>query len=230
MNEIGKTSVGRSFLSERFRLCPGSLGSDAEAGLRLAKAVQGVFFDVAEADYPFPSSYITSAVGPGNYALPAWPARVACSELLDSLVDVTDDRVTVDGVSVNVDWDTTSSSFFPTASLGDLEALPNLVKLLHGALSAWGVWCNVTGHLQCFDPSRCDSSNSVAETTTTSETSRFASPGPVLIDTVTRRRSDGHVDGVAATRPHEDASASTRSSSSSFLTLSRTAARSSGDA
>ena len=47
MAEIGKTPNGRTFLSERFRLCPGSLGSDAEAGLRLAKAVQGVFFDVA---------------------------------------------------------------------------------------------------------------------------------------------------------------------------------------
>ena len=57
---------------------PGLWVRDAEAGLRLAKAVQGVFFDVAEADYPFPSTYITSAVGPGNYALPAWPARVAC--------------------------------------------------------------------------------------------------------------------------------------------------------
>ncbi len=159
MSEIGKTSVGRSFLSERFRLCPGSLGTDEEAGLRLAKAVQGVFFDVAEADYPFPSTYITSAVGPGNYALPAWPARATCSELLDLMVEVTDDRVTVDGVSISVDWDTTSSSFFPTASVSDLESMPHLTKLLHGALSAWSVWCNVTQRLQCFDPSRCDSSN-----------------------------------------------------------------------
>jgi len=168
LSEIGKTTVGRTFLSERFRLCPGSLGSDAEAGLRLAKAVQGVFFDVAEADYPFASTYITSAVGPGNYALPAWPARVACGELFESLVDVTDDEVIVDGVSISVDWDTTSSSFFPTASLSDLEGMPRLNKLLDGTLNAWGVWCNVTGQLQCFDPSRCDSSNSVVETATAS--------------------------------------------------------------
>ena len=183
MAEIGKTENGRTFLAERFRLCPGTLGSDVEAGLRLAKAVQGVFFDVAEADYPFPSSYITSAVGPGNYALPTWPARAACSELLDLMVDVTDDRVTVDGVSVSVDWDSTSSTFFPTASLGDLESLPNLAKLLDGALSAWSVWCNVTGHLQCFDPSRCDSSNGDAP----------------RLSHETYRPSDGHVDGVDAT-------------------------------
>ena len=95
------------------------MGRDAEAGLRLAKAVQGVFFDVAEGDYPFPSTYITSAVGPGNYPLPAWPARAACGALFESLVDVTDDEVTIDGVSISVDWDTTSSDFFPTASLSE---------------------------------------------------------------------------------------------------------------
>ena len=183
MAEIGKTSTGRTFLSERFRLCPGSIGGDAEAGLRLAKAVQGVFFDVAEADYPFASTYITSAVGPGNYALPAWPARVSCSELVVLLVDVTDDRVTVDGVSINVDWDTTSSSFFPTASLSDLESMPRLNKLLDGALGAWGVWCNVTQQLQCFDPSRCDSSNSDAP----------------RLSHETHRLSDGHADAVDAT-------------------------------
>ena len=189
MSEIGKTPTGRTFLSERFRLCPGSLGSDAEAGLRLAKAVQGVFFDVAEADYPFPSTYITSAVGPGNYALPAWPARVACSALLESMVEVTDDRVTVDGVSITVDWDTTSSSFFPTASLSDLESMPHLTKLLHGALGAWSVWCNVTGQLKCFDPSRCDSSNGDAP----------------RLSHETHRLSDGHVDGVEAARHRVDA-------------------------
>jgi len=189
MNEIGKTPTGRTFLSERFRLCPGSLGTDEEAGLRLAKAVQGVFFDVAEADYPFPSTYITSAVGPGNYALPAWPARVACSELLDLMVDVTDDRVTVDGVSISVDWDATSSDFFPTASVSDLESMPHLTKLLHGALGAWSVWCNVTHTLKCFDPSQCDSSNG-------------DSP---WLSHETHRLSDGHVDGVEVKRSHEDA-------------------------
>ncbi|CAH0379976.1 unnamed protein product [Pelagomonas calceolata] len=189
MNEIGKTPTGRTFLSERFRLCPGSLGTDEEAGLRLAKAVQGVFFDVAEADYPFPSTYITSAVGPGNYALPAWPARVACSELLDLMVDVTDDRVTVDGVSISVDWDATSSDFFPTASVSDLESMPHLTKLLHGALGAWSVWCNVTHTLKCFDPSQCDSSNG-------------DSP---WLSHETHRLSDGHVDGVEAARRRLDA-------------------------
>ena len=32
MAEIGKTATGRTFLSQRFKLCPGSLGSDEEAG------------------------------------------------------------------------------------------------------------------------------------------------------------------------------------------------------
>ncbi len=206
MSEIGKTSTGRAFLSERFRLCPGTIGSDADAGLRLAKAVQGVFFDVAEADYPFPSSYITSAVGPGNYALPAWPARVACSELLELMVDVTDDEVTVDGVSISVDWDTTSSSFFPAASLSDLESMPHLTKLLDGTLNAWSVWCNVTGHLQCFDPSRCDSSNGDAP----------------RLSHETHRPSDGHVDGIEAARHRVDATLKQRTPPFATTTASET--------
>ena len=53
---LGATAAGRSFLSETFRLCDGSVGDDASAGRRLAEAVQGVFFDLAEANYPFPST------------------------------------------------------------------------------------------------------------------------------------------------------------------------------
>ena len=67
--------------------------------MRLAKAVQGVF-DVAEADYPFPSTYITRPPDLGTTPRRRG-ARVACSELLDLMVEVTDDRVTVDGVSVS---------------------------------------------------------------------------------------------------------------------------------
>ena len=36
---------------------------------------------MAEGDYPFASTYITSAVGPGLYPLPPWPMQVACEGL-----------------------------------------------------------------------------------------------------------------------------------------------------
>jgi len=164
--ELGKTAAGRALLSERFRLCPGTLGTDQEAGLRLAEAVQGVFFDVAEANYPFSSTYITSAVGPGKYPLPSWPARVACEQLAAPIVAVhgggAEFVVSVDGASVHVSWDVTVSDFFPRATAADLESMPQLRRLLDGARGAWGVWCNVTKQLTCFDPRRCDSSNGVA--------------------------------------------------------------------
>ena len=38
------------------------------------------YFLLAEGNYPFPSTYIPSAVGDGG-TLPAWPMRVACSHL-----------------------------------------------------------------------------------------------------------------------------------------------------
>ena len=38
------------------------------------------YFLLAEGNYPFPSTYIPSAVGHGG-TLPAWPLRVACGHL-----------------------------------------------------------------------------------------------------------------------------------------------------
>ena len=65
-------------------------------------------FDVAEAATRFPRP--TSRGRQTGNLLPAWPARVACGALFESLVEVTDDRVTVDDVPAQVDWDTTSST------------------------------------------------------------------------------------------------------------------------
>ncbi|KAH8060319.1 dipeptidyl-peptidase [Aureococcus anophagefferens] len=62
-----------------FDLCEPLASPDDVA--ELVQSVQGVFFDLAEANYPFPSTYITSAVGPGEYPLPAWPMRAACATL-----------------------------------------------------------------------------------------------------------------------------------------------------
>lgn len=102
-------------------------------------------------------------VGPGAFPLPAWPMRHACSLGLNTDLGVkfTGNRsdvrysVALDGLTVNVDWDTTTSSGSPGSKLGDLA------KALASAVD---VWYNVSGSLKCNDltvaerPSKPDSS------------------------------------------------------------------------
>ena len=82
---------------------------------------QALWFDLAEGDYPFPSTYITFAVGPGNYPLPPWPVRVACDQGLNTDYDIkitgNTSNVTysieIDKVEIVVNWDVTSSNGIP---------------------------------------------------------------------------------------------------------------------
>ena len=150
---IGRTRRGREYLAEKMGLCD-SLAS----GDKIARAVQNVFFDLAEANYPFPSTYITSAVGPGYFPLPAWPIGVACDGLQDEAFVVIDGNISevnfevsvVDGLAnVFVDWDDVTA---PTPFNGYEESL-KLASLLKGVARVWSTWCNVTGALQCLSAS-----------------------------------------------------------------------------
>ena len=116
--------------------------------------MSGVFFDLSEANYPFESTYITSAVGPGYYPLPAWPLRVACASGLESDHDVTieGDKASVsytvnaapsveggEGVKVAVEWDSAKGAKAYTVDEIEATAIP---ALLDGVREAWAVWCN----------------------------------------------------------------------------------------
>merc|ERR1719443_2217667 len=75
--------------------------------------LEGPWFDMAEGDYPFPSTYITYAVGPGYYFLPAWPMRLACEHLNEDFGvqlngSAKDVRYSLrpGDLEVDVDWDT----------------------------------------------------------------------------------------------------------------------------
>jgi lysosomal Pro-X carboxypeptidase len=63
ITDIGKTAAGRVALSTAFSTCkPLTTVYDVQGLLEYA---QGPWFDMAEGDYPFPSTYITFSVGPG---------------------------------------------------------------------------------------------------------------------------------------------------------------------
>ena len=88
IRETGRTAAGREMLSRAFKTCaPLKTFEEAESLLSIG---QEPWFDMAEGDYPFPSTYITFSVGPnsvgnpGLVPLPAWPMRAACAKGLDT--------------------------------------------------------------------------------------------------------------------------------------------------
>eukprot|EP00943_MAST-04B_sp_MAST-4B-sp1_P004771 g4771.t1 len=151
--DIGKTQDGRDYLSSVLNLCePLQSTSDVDKYLQYAQAL---WFDLAEGDYPFPSTYITFAVGPGNYPLPAWPVRVACEKGLNNdfgfKISGNTSNVTysieMDKVDIVVDWDITRSNGY---TINDVKN-SKIDALLSSLQSAVGVWYNVSGTLKCFD-------------------------------------------------------------------------------
>jgi len=117
---------------------------------------QAPYFLLAEANYPFPSTYITYAVGPGNFPLPAWPMRVACDFLAkDFGVKVSGDTrevkysIALGEVQVSVDWGSTAGN---GAKLTEAQIQGSGILLLAAALAdAAGVWYNVSKDKTCYD-------------------------------------------------------------------------------
>lgn len=68
MKYYGETKEGRDDLSEQFNLCQ-PLKSRDDVGT-LIEWAQSVWFDLAEGDYPYKSSYIPYALGEGDHELP----------------------------------------------------------------------------------------------------------------------------------------------------------------
>lgn len=152
LERVADTASGREAISQAMNLCKPLGAGDARALLRY---LQAPWFNMAEGDYPFPSTYITFAVGPGLYPLPAWPMRKACEGLNADLGvkiqgDVADVKfsASVEGYTVDVDWDQATVRGGGAPSTAATEALR---KLFSGVERAVSVWYNVTGTLKCHD-------------------------------------------------------------------------------
>jgi len=163
MEVVGRTQAGRDLIADALDLCD-PLETTAQVAA-LSAAIQNTFFDLSEGDYPFPSTYITSAVGPGTYPLPAWPMRVACAGLAEDL------GISIDGDTASVAFTVTALPTDPAATApvavsvswgaatgepgADDVAGSGIPALLRGVKQAYGVWCNVTGELACFPLAGC---------------------------------------------------------------------------
>ncbi|CAJ1420746.1 unnamed protein product [Effrenium voratum] len=117
---------------------------------------QQPYFLLAEGNYPYPSTYITFAVGPGDIPLPAWPMREACKHLdrdfgveLEGSLSEVRYNATLGDLKVTVDW-THLQSNSAGLTLSRLVS-SNLLALARGVANAAGVWYNVSGTKRCWD-------------------------------------------------------------------------------
>ena len=75
LREVGKSKLGLQMLSETVKSC-----QTLKYPEDLPEWAQNPYFYMAEGNYPFPSTYITYSLLPGNPTpLPAWPMQVACN-------------------------------------------------------------------------------------------------------------------------------------------------------
>lgn len=154
IREVGKTQTGLEMLGDAARAC-NPLGHAQE----LTEWIEGPWFDMAEGDYPFASTYITYAVGPGYIPLPPWPMRVACEGLnkdfgveLDGSVEDVKYSLKLGNIKVSVDWDVSTGN---GASLTEGEIKTSgVLDLVAGLRDAVGVWYNISKDQVCFDISR----------------------------------------------------------------------------
>ena len=154
---FGKTELGKNLLKEVFRLC--SPVKDEQDVTALLEWASSPFFDMAEGDFPYPSSYIPYSLNMGNNDLPAWPLQFAChTSGLDSdlgiRIDQGDEDVQFsikygsgsDEIILDIDWDSVvvqQNGVGPTS--------PAALKLLNATRSAISVWFNVSKTEKCFD-------------------------------------------------------------------------------
>ena len=151
---LGTGREGRALAADELRLCRTPASAQA-----VVEWLSAPWFNLAEANFPFASNYVTKATGGPDTALPAWPMRVACDALgADIGVSMNGSAADVSfavtmgsgssAVTVRVDWDRLHVEGGLTAERAERAGARRVLAALRDAV---GVWYNVTGDAQCFD-------------------------------------------------------------------------------
>ena len=160
----GKTVKGREFLTKEFRLCTPL--NDENDVMSLLEWAQSPWFDLAEGDFPYPSSYIPYALGEGLHELPAWPLQEACHgssglntdfgitfygspEDVDFEIHYGEDAV--DPLILKVDWDIVQEKSNSKNDNNIMKAAIVASDLFASVREAVSIWFNVTKALDCFE-------------------------------------------------------------------------------
>ncbi|KAJ9465767.1 Prolyl carboxy peptidase like protein 5 [Diplonema papillatum] len=148
---LEKAPKGLELLSKAAKRC-GRLVAAQE----LIDWAQAVWFYMAEGNFPFPSTYVSTAVGSEDIPLPAWPMRAACSKGLNtdyglrftgnlSTVNFT---VHLEPLEVDVVWEKLYSN--AAGLTPDQIQQSRVLELVSAVTEAAGVWYNITGDVTCY--------------------------------------------------------------------------------
>jgi Serine carboxypeptidase S28. len=164
MKFFGQFAEGRHVLDQEFKLCS-PLESESDS-MKLIEWAQSPWFDLAEADYPYESSYIPFALGIGDYRLPAWPLREAChgtsglsqnmnisivgnrhNVTFDVIYGGNDSSADASNLILHVDWDKVNVITSNAINGTDNQVVRRLMSSVKNAVA---IWFNVTKNLDCF--------------------------------------------------------------------------------
>mmetsp|Transcript_21222 Transcript_21222/g.52579 ORF Transcript_21222/g.52579 Transcript_21222/m.52579 type:complete len:742 (+) Transcript_21222:219-2444(+) len=156
-----------NLLQESFSMCDPLPYKNGDPLLRWA---QGVWFDLAEGSFPYPSSYIPFALLHKNVKLPPWPTQDACWKSSQLHKDwgvrfdgsKEDVNYTIDygnsGIRLKVDWgsvklldENSGRNVFNSSAPEDST---DIVGLLTSVKDAVSIWYNITKDVQCYNISQ----------------------------------------------------------------------------
>jgi pimeloyl-ACP methyl ester carboxylesterase len=158
---LARNNDNADFLQSSFRLCDPLPDNDASPLLAWA---QGIWFDLGEGSFPYPSSYIPFALLHKKVNLPPWPMQAACwdtSQLYKNWGvqfhgDLQNVKYRIEygdsGIVLDVDWDKVNV----VGSLHDISALrtsKDIFGLLTSVRDAVSIWYNITKDVPCYDVS-----------------------------------------------------------------------------
>eukprot|EP00913_Durusdinium_trenchii_P013744 g12904.t1 len=138
------STLGLSLLSKRVHSC-----EPLQEVKQFTAWAQETYFLLAEGNYPFPSSYIPTAVGEGG-TMPAWPMRVACEPLSRDFgfrvesgeLEKVHYTIRMGDLKVTVHWDQLHSN---GAQLNEKQLHASGILELAAALAdSVAVWYNVS--------------------------------------------------------------------------------------
>ncbi|KAG7355417.1 serine carboxypeptidase S28 [Nitzschia inconspicua] len=158
---LAQRDTDGTFLQQMFSLCDPLPDKDAAPLLEWA---QGIWFDLAEGSFPYPSSYIPFALLHQKVNLPAWPMQAACwrnSRLYKDWGvtfsgDLHDVRFEINygdsNITLSIDWDQVRE-VGNTTSLLEAQSSNDVIGLLTSVRDAVSIWYNITKQVSCYNVS-----------------------------------------------------------------------------